>query len=134
MGKGTARELEHNQIPGAGLSGLLHMEVPYLEMQWSPGHLLCPDILLSNQAALGDVHVYLLVPSKKLHFQSPRMALSASCQFLARDTTFWGCTLSARSQVMHVQGNPQGVGVIGKKGTQGSTHLLILPRPTSVTW
>lgn len=34
---------------------------------------------------------------------------------------------------MRVQGNPEGVGIVGEKGTQASTHLLVLPRPTSVT-
>lgn len=34
---------------------------------------------------------------------------------------------------MRVQGNPEGVGIVEEKGTQASTHLLVLPRPTSVT-
>lgn len=43
------------------------------------------------------------------------------------------CTPSAGSQVMHGQGNPPGVGIREEKGTQVSTHLLVLPRLTSVT-
>lgn len=32
-------------------------------------------------------------------------------------------TPPAGSQVMHVQGNPQGVGIMEEKGTQARTHI-----------
>lgn len=36
------------------------------------------------------------------------------------------CSPSAESQDMHVRRNPPGVGMREEKGTQASTHLLVL--------
>lgn len=51
-----------------------------------PCHMYTP--LMLGQAALGDVSVHWLFPSRKLHFQALGTTPTIFCWFLAKDIVF----------------------------------------------
>lgn len=84
------------KFPGLGRACLLHLQLPYLEAggllrhyfqgitmetQRNPERCYSAwEFFLSNQPALGDLHVCLLFPSRKLYFQSPETTPIRFCQ------------------------------------------------------
>lgn len=105
LGEGTSQGRERLgsrstiKFPGLGRACLLHVQLPYLEaggllrhyfqgitMETQRNPECCYsawEFFLSNQPALGDLHVCLLFPSRKLFSLQEQLPFD-----FARDTTF----------------------------------------------